>query len=86
MGQINEILNGWGNLIKNTFGLLDEQTRKLAENRLEHCNICTNRTQNICDPNKHILNIKTKEFVKGCGCNIAAKTLSRKSQCPAGKW
>jgi len=33
-----------------------------------------------------ILNEKTNQMVSGCGCNIAAKTLSRASKCPAGKW
>lgn len=84
--KVNEILDGWGNLIKSNFGLLDEQTRKLAESRLLKCNTCKIRTGNICDPNKLIPHIKTNELKRGCGCNIVAKTLSRKSECPAGKW
>lgn len=86
MAQINEILDGWGNLIKNTFGILDDQTKQLAEQRLMFCDSCTIRTSNTCDPNKSIVHVKTGNWVKGCGCNISAKTLSRKSQCPAGKW
>jgi hypothetical protein len=86
MGKINEILDGWGNLVKNTFGILDEQTKLIAQNRLFHCDNCKIRTINTCDPNKIIEHVKTGELVRGCGCNIAAKTLSRKSQCPAGKW
>ncbi len=86
MGKLNEILDGWGNLIKSNFGLLDEETSKLAESRLLYCNACSIRNDNTCDPNKMILNEKTNQMVKGCGCNIAAKTLSRKSECPAGKW
>jgi hypothetical protein len=86
MRKLNEILDGWGNLIKSNFGLLDEETRALAESRLLHCNKCSIRTDNTCDPNKMILNEKTNQMVSGCGCNIAAKTLSRASKCPAGKW
>jgi hypothetical protein len=86
MGQLNEILDGWGNLIKSNFGLLGEEYRIMAEERLLHCNGCSIRTDNTCDPNKMILNEKTNQMVSGCGCNIAAKTLSRASKCPAGKW
>lgn len=86
MGKLNEILDGWGNLVKNTFGILDEQTKKIAEQRLLHCDVCHIRTVNTCDPNKAIEHVQTKEWVRGCGCNISAKTLSRKSKCPAGKW
>lgn len=86
MGKINEILDGWGNLLKSNFGLLDDETRELAEKRLLFCNACEIRTGNTCDPHKTIAHILTNELKKGCGCNIAAKTLSRKSECPAGKW
>ena len=86
MGKLNEILDGWGNVIKSNFGLLDEQTRQLSESRLIHCNSCVIRSGNTCDPHKVIFNENTNKMVKGCGCNIAAKTLSRSSKCPAGKW
>jgi hypothetical protein len=86
MGQLNEILDGWGNLLKSNFGLLGEEYRLMAEERLLHCNSCSIRVANTCDPNQTIRNVKTNQMVKGCGCNIAAKTLSRQSKCPAGKW
>jgi len=86
MGKLNEILDGWGNLIKSNFGLLDEQTRKLAESRLVKCHSCSMRSSNTCDPNKFGIHEVTNKIVSGCGCNIAAKTLSRSSQCPMGKW
>jgi len=86
MGKLNEILDGWGNLIKSNFGLLDEKYRLMAEKRLILCNSCPIRTNNTCDPNKMILNKKNNQMVSGCGCNISAKTLSPQSQCPAGKW
>lgn len=86
MGKLNEILDGWANVIKSNFGILDEQTRQLSERRLLHCHSCYMRSSNICDPNKVIKHVRTEQIVRGCGCNIAAKTLSRKSECPAGKW
>jgi len=86
MGKLNEILDGWGNLIKSNFGLLGEEYQIMAEQRLVLCNSCPIRTNNTCDPSKEIRNIKTNQIVKGCGCNISAKTLSPQSECPAGKW
>tara|TARA_R110000868_G_C10395069_1_gene720742 strand:+ start:222 stop:482 length:261 start_codon:yes stop_codon:yes gene_type:complete len=86
MGQLMEILDGWGNVIKSNFGLLDEGVRSLAEKRLLHCNVCSTRTGNTCDPSKKILNENTNQYVYGCGCNISAKTLSSETKCPAGKW
>jgi len=65
MGKLSEILDGWGNLVKSNFGLLDEETRKLAESRLLHCNACSIRTDNTCDPNKMILNQKTNQWISG---------------------
>ena len=86
MGKLNEILDGWGNLIKSNFGLLGEEYQVMAEKRLLICNPCPIRTANTCDPNKMIMHEHTQEIVRGCGCNIAAKTLSQKTSCPAGKW
>jgi len=86
MGKLSEILDGWGNLIKSNFGLLGEEYQVMAEKRLLICNPCPMRSGNICDPSKMILNKKTNQMVNGCGCNIAAKTLSKQSTCPAGKW
>lgn len=36
MGKLNEILDGWGNLIKSNFGLLGEEYRLMAEERILH--------------------------------------------------
>jgi hypothetical protein len=86
MGQLKEIFDGWGNRIKDNFGLLDEKTKQIAQIRLEQCNNCSMRTHNVCDPSKQLKHIVTGQMVNGCGCNIAAKTLSPTSECPAGKW
>ncbi len=84
--MINNIINGWGNLIKDKFGLLDNQTRAIATKRLTICNGCNIRSNGICNPTKNTININSGKVVKGCGCVIAAKTLDTASYCPAGKW
>ena len=84
--QINQILEGWGNLVKDKLNLLHPPIKAVAEMRLQHCDKCPIRKNNICDPNSTITHIITKKPVKGCGCNIAAKTLATQAQCPAGKW
>lgn len=86
MGQLKEILDGWGNRIKDSFGILDEEIKTMAEIRLEQCHSCSMRSGNMCDPTKQIKHIVTEQMVRGCGCNISAKTLSPDSECPAGKW
>ncbi len=84
--MINNIINGWGNYIKDKFGLLDKQTKSMATQRLSFCNDCTIRSVGICDPTKRTINLKTGDVVRGCGCVIAAKALNIASYCPAGKW
>ena len=84
--EINQILEGWGNLIKDRLNLLHPPIKAVAEIRLQHCDKCSIRKNNICDPNGIITNVITKKEVKGCGCNIAAKTLAMGAACPAGKW
>lgn len=86
MSKLKEILDGWGNRIKDTFGTLDEDIKIMSQIRLEQCNSCSMRTFNTCDPTKQIKHIVTEQLVRGCGCNISAKTLSPDSECPAGKW
>lgn len=86
MSKLKEIFDGWGNLVKDTFGTLNEETKLMAQIRLEQCNTCYMRSGNTCDTSKEIKHIITEQLVNGCGCNIAAKTLSPTSECPAGKW
>ena len=84
--QISQILSGWGNRIKDAFGVLDAETKELSRLRLLHCNSCYMRSGNACDPRKSMTNNITGEIVKGCGCNISAKSMSPTSSCPLGKW
>ena len=86
MSKLKEIIDGWANLTRDKFGRLDEQTKLMAKDRLHKCDSCLMRSGNICDPSKRINHMITNEIVRGCGCNLSAKTLSPDSSCPAGKW
>jgi len=85
MTVIKEILNGWANLIKDTFNELDAEAKNLSESRLSICNNCDIRLGNICNPSKVGKHVDGS-IRRGCGCNIAAKSMSKKSRCPLGKW
>lgn len=84
--QLNQIIEGWGNLVKDKLNLLAPPIKETAEARLKICDVCPIRKNNVCDPNQIITNVRTKKPVKGCGCNIAAKTLAITAKCPADKW
>lgn len=84
--QLSQILSGWGNKIKDTFGMLDEETKEISRKRLVHCDSCYMRSGTACDPRKQMKNNVTGEIVRGCGCNISAKSMSPHSSCPLGKW
>jgi len=70
MGSINDILEGWGNLI-----LRPEHNSELVSSRILVCNDCPIRTGVMCDKRKG-----------GCGCVIVAKVRVEESGCPKGKW
>ena len=86
MGQINEILTGWGNVVRDKIGLLDTQTRIISIQRMQICDECPMRDGNRCDPNRWGTHVKTGIKTRGCGCSLSAKTLSPESECPLGKW
>jgi hypothetical protein len=86
MSKILEIIEGWANVVKDQFDAVDPVTKEVSKKRLLQCNNCAIRVGNTCSPNKWGIHFITKERVNGCGCNIAAKTLSPSSQCPLGKW
>jgi hypothetical protein len=84
--KIVEIIEGWGNVIKDQFNAVDPVTKAVSKKRLLECNSCGLRQGNTCSPQIYGYHIITNERKNGCGCNIAAKTLSPSSQCPLGKW
>ncbi len=86
MINISHILEGWGNRIKDEFNLLDKETKNLSLERLLICDTCSIRSENSCSSTKSGNHIKTGELRYGCGCNLSAKALSPKSECPLGKW
>jgi len=86
VSQLEQILVGWGNRIKDAFGALDTETKEMSRLRMLECNSCYMRTGNTCDPRKAMKNNDTGEIVRGCGCNISAKSMSPASQCPLNKW
>lgn len=74
MNKIQEILNGWGNLI-----IKDEEVEKLARPRLEICAECPEMSNY---PNE----VQMFSFCKICKCNISSKTRSVNSKCPKELW
>ena len=84
--QIENILTGWANRVKDQFNLLDDATKKVAEERMSICDACDLRNNNTCDPKKTGTNVVTGAVTNGCGCNLSAKTLAPKASCPLAKW
>ena len=86
MSKINEILDGWGNLVKAEFNLLNPEILKMSQQRLELCHSCDMRSGNTCSRSKKGKHVVTGLVLTGCGCNLSAKPLSPTSKCPLGKW
>jgi hypothetical protein len=86
INKIGEILEGWGNVVKDQFNAVDPTTKEISRKRLEMCDPCSMRQGNMCSPSIFGYHIKTNERKNGCGCNISAKSLSPSSMCPLGKW
>lgn len=74
MGKLNEIAEGWANLI-----LKPKAVENIAKARLNICNTCqwNSKFHESKRPDVHC----TK-----CGCTIAAKVRSMESECPIAKW
>ena len=84
--QIEQILTGWGNLVKSHFVDLAPELKTESEKRLNICNTCDMRNGGTCNPQKTGIHVVTGQEVRGCGCRLAAKALSPGSVCPLGKW
>ncbi len=80
------IIEGWANLLKDKFNLLDPEIKKVSVQRLMICNLCKLRTGDFCNPTKSDINIKTKKLTFGCGCVLTAKTTVIDAYCPLNKW
>lgn len=84
--QIQQIFTGWANVVKDKFNTLDEKTKTLGESRMKICDVCPLRVGGTCSPHKTGKHTITGVETKGCGCGLAAKTLSPDSHCPLSKW
>jgi hypothetical protein len=97
--MLSEILEGWGNSIKDKFNLLNDPPLKAkSEKRLLICNECHMRDNNTCSKKRTGFVIKTFRYgneevdrmkgqmVKGCGCSLSAKSLCDNCKCPANYW
>lgn len=69
--NISNIASGWFNHIKDKLGMLDKETKDLAEARLKICDICPRRVKNKCGV---------------CGCQLEAKAKDPNSTCPIKRW
>ena len=70
MSQLNEIYQGWKNLL-----FKNEEIEPLAEERSKICFDCPIRDGDYCS-----------KKLGGCGCYLEAKIRSKDSKCPKGKW
>ena len=94
--NINHIISGFKNLLKDKLGNLDPQTKQIALERYKHCASCPLKAKNMCS-NKAI-EFAVKDFIYlreqrlkgepyyGCGCYLGAKIVSPQASCPIGKW
>lgn len=97
--MISQILEGWGNSIKDKFNLLNNPELKIkSEKRLLICNTCNLREGNTCSKKRTGFVLETFRYgsekvdrikgqlVKGCGCNLSSKSLCNDCQCPCNYW
>lgn len=86
--DFRDMAEGYGNLYKAKTGAngISAEAEKLAAERMAICNTCPVRTGLLCNPFKHGPHAVTGEKTFGCGCPLPAKTRSKDSKCPLGKW
>lgn len=84
--HIKQILDGWANVVKDKFNILDPATKILGESRMKICDGCSLRIASSCSTKKTGIHLETGIETKGCGCGLAAKTLSPNTHCPLAKW
>lgn len=95
--MISQILEGWGNSIKDKFGLLDNPDLKAkSEKRLLACDVCSMRDGNTCSRKRQ--GVCVEDFLyyeeprfkgktyNGCGCFLSKKALVEVVFCPLNKW
>lgn len=75
MVKSKEIFEGWKNLV-----FKKEHVERIAKARLNICNTCEWHSKHHNKPHR------PDEHCVHCGCTIAAKVRSMKSECPIAKW
>jgi ribosomal protein L37E len=73
MSKIQEIADGWKNVIKHELGYSSEEDVNIFDSRRQICNACAYRDVE-------------KDKCTKCGCPLVAKTKSLKTLCPEGYW
>lgn len=73
LGKLREIVEGWTGYLLNNPDMEEE-----AERRLSICIKCPENST----PNE----IQKLSTCKKCGCVLGAKSFSKNSKCPIGKW
>lgn len=71
--QLQQILDGYTNLLRAKFNNLDENTIAIAKERYTICLSCPYRNTLL-------------DNCKRCGCYLPAKTRTLGASCPIGKW
>ena len=66
MSQIKQILEGWGNVIKDQFNAVDPVTKAISKKRLQFCDDCSLRHGNTCSPQIYGYHVITNERKNGC--------------------
>jgi hypothetical protein len=84
--KLKRILEGWGNVLRDSLHLLPEEVKTLSETRLLICDGCPVRDGSVCSTNKSDIHKKTGETQVGCGCPLIAKTMVPDEECPLGHW
>jgi len=84
--NIKHIIEGWANVVKDRFDLLNDDIKEMASNRILICDECEIRSGGACSTSKVGQHTVTGELKRGCGCFIAAKATIPDSECPLGKW
>lgn len=72
VSKFDEIVDGYKNLVKSKLGVSSEKDEEVFKARRNICNACTEMT--------------ALDRCGICGCPLAAKTRSLKTNCPDNKW
>lgn len=79
------IFKGWSNMMKESLGLLDPETKAMAEKRLKICETCPLRSKReMCSAFRKIE--ENGKSIRGCGCDLKAAATVKAKKCVRGLW